>query len=119
VEAAESDLIWQVGHHQRVGRVSREMGLPGKRDRLLHAGITGWNLSLRCRSEDAIDAVEQSVLLLSPFGSRQAELTWTTDNGMQFTSTRFLETLARMGITHRRTAYHHPEATSCIAFIAA
>jgi len=36
-------------------------------------------------------------------------LTLTTDNGPQFTSTRYLETLARLGITHRRTAYHHPE----------
>jgi hypothetical protein len=58
-----------VGHHQRVGRASREMGLPGERDRLLHAGITGWNLSLRCRSEDALDAVEQSVLSLSLLGA--------------------------------------------------
>jgi len=27
-----------------------------------------------------------------------------------FTSTPFLETRGRLGITHRRTAYHHPEA---------
>ena len=26
----------------------------------------------------------------------------------EFTSTRFIETLNRLGITHRRTAYHHP-----------
>jgi hypothetical protein len=41
--------------------------------------ITGWNLSLRCRSEEAIDAVEQSVLARLPKGSREAELTLTTD----------------------------------------
>jgi putative transposase len=41
-------------------------------------------------------------------------LTLTTDNGTQFTSTRFLETLARLGITHRHTAYHHPEGNSYI-----
>ena len=34
--------------------------------------------------------------------------------GTQFTSARFLETLARLGITHRRTAYHHPEGNSYI-----
>jgi putative transposase len=34
--------------------------------------------------------------------------------GRQFTSSRFLETLARLGITHRRTAYHHPEGNSYI-----
>ena len=76
--------------------------------------ITGWNLSLRCRSQEAIDAVEQSVLARLPAGSREAQLTLTTDNGTQFTSTRFLETLSRLGITHRRTAYHHPEGNSYI-----
>ena len=34
--------------------------------------------------------------------------------GTQFTSSRFLETLGRLGITHRRTAYHHPEGNSYI-----
>lgn len=38
----------------------------------------------------------------------------TTDNRTQFTSSRFLETLGRLGITHRRTAYHHPEGNSYI-----
>lgn len=76
--------------------------------------IVGWNLSLRCRSEEAVDAVEQAVLARLPRGSREAELTLTTDNGTQFTSTRFMETLSRLGITHRRTAYHHPEGNSYI-----
>ena len=41
-------------------------------------------------------------------------MTLTTDNGTQFTSSRFIETLKRLGITHRRTAYHHPEGNSYI-----
>ena len=49
-----------------------------------------------------------------PQDSRELLLTLTTDNGTQFTSSRFLETLARLGITHRRTAYHHPEGNSYI-----
>ena len=76
--------------------------------------IVGWNLSHRCRSEDALAAVEQAVLARLPEGSREANLTLTTDNGTQFTSSRFLETLGRLGITHRRTAYHHPEGNSYI-----
>ena len=76
--------------------------------------IVGWNLSNRCRTEDALAAVEQAVLHRLPAGSREADLTLTTDNGTQFTSSRFLETLARLGITHRRTAYHHPEGNSYI-----
>jgi putative transposase len=76
--------------------------------------IVGWDLSNRCRTEDALTAVEQAVLHRLPAGSREADLTLTTDNGTQFTSTRFLETLVRLGITHRRTAYHHPEGNSYI-----
>jgi len=76
--------------------------------------IVGWHLSQRCRTEDALAAVEQAVLERLPAGSRSANLTLTTDNGTQFTSSRFLETLARLGITHRRTAYHHPEGNSYI-----
>jgi putative transposase len=76
--------------------------------------IVGWNLSNRCRTEDALVAVEQSVLERLPEGSREASVTLTTDNGTQFTSARFLETLGRLGITHRRTAYHHPEGNSYI-----
>jgi putative transposase len=58
--------------------------------------------------------VEQAVLERLPAGSRGAGLTLATDNGTQFTSTRFLETLAWLGIIHRRTAYHHPEGNSYI-----
>jgi putative transposase len=76
--------------------------------------IVGWTLSHRCRTEDALIAVEQAVLSRLPEGSREANLTLTTDNGTQFTSTRFIQTLNRLGITHRRTAYHHPEGNSYI-----
>src|SRR5450755_3455592 len=55
--------------------------------------IVSWNLSHRCRTEEALDAVEQAVLQRLPQGSREAGVTLTTDNGTQFTSTRFIETL--------------------------
>ena len=76
--------------------------------------ILSWNLSQRCRTEEALDAVEQAVLARLPEGSREARVTLTTDNGTQFTSTRFIETLNRLGITHQRTAYNHPEGNSYI-----
>ena len=76
--------------------------------------IVGWNLSHRCRTEEALEAVEQAVLGRLPEVSREAHVTLTTDNGTQFTSARFIETLGRLGITHRRTAYHHPEGNSYI-----
>lgn len=74
--------------------------------------IVGPDLSNRCRAEEALAAVERAVLEQLPMGSRGVGLTFTTENGTQFTSTRFLETLARMGITHWRMAYHHPEGNS-------
>src|SRR2546422_672968 len=83
-------------------------------DRTYDEEIVGWNLSHRCRTQDALAAVEQAVLTRLPEGSREANVTLTTDNGTQFTSSRFLETLGRLGITHRRTAYHHPEGNSYI-----
>jgi len=76
--------------------------------------VVGWNLSHRCRAENALAAVERAVSARLPEGSREAHVTLTNDNGTQFTSSRFLETLGRLGITHRRTAYHHPEGNSYI-----
>ena len=82
--------------------------------------IVGWDLSLRCRTEEALAAVNCAVLEFLPFGSRGMGLTLTTDNGTQFTSARYVETLNQLGITHRRTAYNHPEGNSTSnAFIAA
>jgi len=76
--------------------------------------IVGWNLSLRCRTEEALAALNCAVLAVLPFGPRGMGLLLTTDNGTQFTSARYVETLNRLGITHRRTAYNHPEGNSYI-----
>ena len=64
--------------------------------------IVGWNLSNRCRTEDALAAVEQAVLERLPKGSRGENLTLTTDNGTQFTSSRFLDT--QLGTEAKETA---------------
>ena len=114
VEAAESNQIWQsdmtkiwagpaVGWAYLVCVIdccTRE--------------IVGWNLSHRCRTEDALTAIEQAVLARLPEGSREANVTLTIDNGTQFTSSRFIETLNRLSNTHRGTAYHQPEGNSYI-----
>jgi transposase InsO family protein len=76
--------------------------------------IVGWDLSLRCRTEEALAALDRAVLQVLPFGSRGTGLTLTTDNGTQFTSARYVETLHQLGITHRRTAYNHPEGNGYI-----
>ena len=76
--------------------------------------IVGWELSLRCRTQEAIAAVERAVPEAMVDGSRGSGLVLTTDNGTQVTSARFVETLSRLGITHRRTAYNHPEAKGLV-----
>jgi len=43
--------------------------------------IMSWNLSQRCRAEDALAAVDQAVLERLPSGSCEGNLTLTTDNG--------------------------------------
>lgn len=47
-------------------------------------------------------------------------VTLTADSGTQFTSSRFIETLNRLSIRHRRTAYHHPQGlwSSAYGYIA-
>jgi putative transposase len=76
--------------------------------------IVGWDLSLRCRTQEAIAAVERAVLEQMATGSRGLGLTLTTDNGTQFTSARFVEMLSRLGISRRRTAFNHPEGNGLI-----
>src|SRR5260370_19513558 len=61
--------------------------------------IVGWNLSHRCRTEDALAAGEQAVLAPLPEGSRAPNAMLTTVNRTRFTSSRFLETLERPAIT--------------------
>lgn len=76
--------------------------------------IVGWDLSLHCRAQESIVALERAVLEQMPNGPRHYQLTLTTDNGTQFTCTRFLDTLMRLGIIHRRTAFNHPEGNGMI-----
>jgi putative transposase len=70
--------------------------------------IVAWQLSLRCRADEAIAVVEQAVAL---HGIEPGELTLGSDNGSAFTARRFKPRLAELGITHRRGGYvdryHH------------
>ena len=109
---AESDLA--VGHDEDLGRPCRRLGLSGERDRLLHTRDRGMESLASLPDRRRADSGRTSRTARLPEGSRAANVTLTTDNGTQFTSSRFLETLGRLGITHRRTAYHHPEGNGYI-----
>jgi transposase InsO family protein len=94
----------------RKPRVDRS---PEEKWQIVQEGIKSGNVSETCRRHGIApnlfyrwkDEAEQGA---------KAALALTTDNGTQFTSSRFLETLGRLGITHRRTAYHHAEGNSYI-----
>jgi putative transposase len=73
--------------------------------------IPGWNLELRCRDDEAIDAVEAAVLNRNV---RPGTLTLGSDNGSQFTSRDFRKHLSARGITHRRGGYRDPESQAFI-----
>jgi transposase InsO family protein len=89
-----------VVNRKRVLRVMRERGLLVRSRRLRARRKKEWG---------RVEAAEPNQIW-------QSDMTkiWATDNGTQFTSARFIETLHRLGITHRRTAYNHPEGNSYI-----
>ena len=73
--------------------------------------IVGWSLELRCRTEEAIELVDDA---LAARAIEPGRLTLGTDNGSAFTSRRFREYLASRGVTHRRGGYRDPESQAFI-----
>ena len=73
--------------------------------------IVGWQLELRCRTDEAIALIEQAAAV---HGIQEGELVLGSDNGSAFTARRFRERLARLGIRHRRGGYRDPESQAFI-----
>jgi putative transposase len=73
--------------------------------------IVAWQLSLRCRAEEAIAVVERAVAV---HGIQPGEVTLGSDNGSAFTARRFRQKLGELGIRHRRGGYRDPESQAFI-----
>jgi putative transposase len=73
--------------------------------------IVGWNLELRCRSDEAIALLGAAV---AARGIEPGSLTLGTDNGSAFTSRRLRARLGELGVTHRRGGYRDPESQAFI-----
>jgi putative transposase len=73
--------------------------------------IVAWELSLRCRADEAVALVERAAVM---HGIEPGELVLGSDNGSAFTARRFRETLAKLGIRHRRGGYRDPESQAFI-----
>jgi putative transposase len=73
--------------------------------------IVAWQLELRCRAIEAEQLIERAA---AAYAIQAGELTLGSDNGSAFTARRFRETLARLGIRHRRGGYRDPESQAFI-----
>ena len=73
--------------------------------------IVGWELSLRCRAQEAITVVERAV---REQGVLPGMLTLGTDNGSAYTARRFRQVLSGLGVVHRRGGYRDPESQAFI-----
>jgi len=73
--------------------------------------IVAWELTLRCRADEAIAVVEHAV---TAHGIQPGELTLGSDNGSAFTARRFRARLADLKIRHRRGGYRDPESQAFI-----
>src|SRR3954447_14936249 len=73
--------------------------------------IVAWQLSLRCRADEAIAVVERAAAV---YAIEPGELVLGSDNGSAFTARRFKAKLAELGITHRRGGYRDPESQAFI-----
>jgi putative transposase len=73
--------------------------------------IVAWQLSLRCRADEAIQLVERAA---AEHSIEPGELVLGSDNGSAFTARRFRARLAELGIRHRRGGYRDPESQAFI-----
>ena len=73
--------------------------------------IVAWQLSLRCRADEAIAVIERAAAV---HGIEPGELTLGSDNGSAFTARRFRARLGELGIRHRRGGYRDPESQAFI-----
>jgi putative transposase len=73
--------------------------------------IVGWDLSLRCRAQEAISVVEQAA---GEQAVLPGTLTLGTDNGSAYTSRKFRQVLSGLGVAHRRGGYRDPESQAFI-----
>jgi len=73
--------------------------------------IVAWELSLRCRADEAIAVVDRAA---AEHRIEPGELVLGSDNGSAFTARRFRARLAELGIRHRRGGYRDPESQAFI-----
>ena len=74
--------------------------------------IVGWDLSLRSKSEQWIDALNQAVEKELTQGSREYNLMLISDNGSQPTSIKYEKLCNTLRINHITTSYSNPKGNA-------
>lgn len=74
--------------------------------------IVGWDLSLRSKTDQWIEALNQGVEKELIEGSRQYELMLVSDNGSQPTSIKYESFCNHLGIKHITTSYSNPKGNA-------
>jgi len=74
--------------------------------------IVGWDISLRSRSQEWKNALEQAVNQEFSEGVRGQGLKLVSDNGSQPTSTSFMKGMANLGIEQIFTSYDNPKGNA-------
>jgi putative transposase len=74
--------------------------------------IVGWDLSLRSKAEQWMDALNQAVEKELTLGSREYNLMLISDNGSQPTSVRYENFCNTLGINHITTSYSNPKGNA-------
>lgn len=74
--------------------------------------IVGWDLSLRSKSDQWMDALNQGVETELTLGSRDYNLMLISDNGSQPTSIRYENFCHTLGINHITTSYSNPKGNA-------
>jgi putative transposase len=74
--------------------------------------IVGWDLSLRSKSEQWIDALNQAVEKELTLGSREYNLMLISDNGSQPTSIKYENFCHTLDINHITTSYSNPKGNA-------
>jgi transposase InsO family protein len=74
--------------------------------------IVGWDLSLRSKSEQWMDALNQAVEQELTEGSREYNIMLISDNGSQPTSIKYENFCHTLGINHITTSYSNPKGNA-------
>jgi len=74
--------------------------------------IVGWDLSLRSKAEQWIDALNQAVEKELTLGGREYNLMLISDNGSQPTSIKYENFCNILGINHITTSYSNPKGNA-------